>query len=315
MNRSHYQLDDKNFEELMSEALALIPKYSREWTDFNPSDPGITLIELTAWLTETLLYRINQVPPKNYWAFLELLGITPEQESDRKDAAALTQAKYRAIRLLAKRHRLVTLEDHCLLAEEAMLEVHPQLPGKAVAIADRDLRGHDRAKIRPGQVSILLLPESEVTLEEEGKSIVLATARGRSTDALNSQIYKLLRPKRLLGHKLKIATANFMKIHCQVVLALQPNSNWSLVAQGAAQALSGFFDPLWGGPEGKGWPPGRSLYDSEVFNLLEGVEGVDYVSQLHLRDAYGEDISGEILAPAYGFFDLAISLEPLWSEG
>ncbi|HEY4238221.1 MAG TPA: putative baseplate assembly protein [Kofleriaceae bacterium] len=53
----------------------MIPRYSPEWTNHNPSDPGITLIELAAWMTDQLIYRLNQVPDKNYVAFLNLLGI------------------------------------------------------------------------------------------------------------------------------------------------------------------------------------------------------------------------------------------------
>ncbi len=41
-----------------------------------PSDLGITLIELFAWLGESVIYRLNQTPEKNYLAFLNLLGIT-----------------------------------------------------------------------------------------------------------------------------------------------------------------------------------------------------------------------------------------------
>src|SRR6185369_253918 len=41
----------------------------------NPSDPGITILELTAWMTELMLYRVNRIPEKNYVAFLNLLGI------------------------------------------------------------------------------------------------------------------------------------------------------------------------------------------------------------------------------------------------
>ncbi|AGY58996.1 putative baseplate assembly protein [Gloeobacter kilaueensis] len=68
-------LDDRTFEDLVSECLLRIPRYCPEWTDYNLSDPGITLIELFAWLTDQMLLRFNQVPRRNYVAFLELLGI------------------------------------------------------------------------------------------------------------------------------------------------------------------------------------------------------------------------------------------------
>ena len=68
-------LDDRAFDDLVEECIMRIPRYCPEWTDHNLSDPGITLIELFAWLTDQMLLRFNQVPRKNYVAFLELLGI------------------------------------------------------------------------------------------------------------------------------------------------------------------------------------------------------------------------------------------------
>ena len=69
------KLDDRNFEDIVNEAIQKIPYYCKEWTDHNLSDPGITLIELFAWMTDILLYRLNQVPDLHYVKFLELLGI------------------------------------------------------------------------------------------------------------------------------------------------------------------------------------------------------------------------------------------------
>src|SRR5258705_8783781 len=69
------KLDDRSFHDIVEEAISMIPRYAPEWTNHNPSDPGITLIELAAWMTDLLIYRLNQVPEKNYVAFLNLLGI------------------------------------------------------------------------------------------------------------------------------------------------------------------------------------------------------------------------------------------------
>lgn len=68
-------LDDRTFKDLVDECILRIPRYCPEWTNYNPSDPGITLVELFAWLTDQMLLRFNQVPRRNYVAFLELLGI------------------------------------------------------------------------------------------------------------------------------------------------------------------------------------------------------------------------------------------------
>ena len=68
-------LDDRKFQDIVSEARSLIPRYCPEWTDHNLSDPGITFIELFAWMVDILLYRLNRVPEKSYIKFLELIGL------------------------------------------------------------------------------------------------------------------------------------------------------------------------------------------------------------------------------------------------
>jgi predicted phage baseplate assembly protein len=70
-------LDDRRFQDIVDETKRLIPKYCREWTNHNLSDPGVALIELFAWMSEMLLYRLNQVPERFYTKFLELMGVAP----------------------------------------------------------------------------------------------------------------------------------------------------------------------------------------------------------------------------------------------
>ncbi|MCB0261492.1 MAG: putative baseplate assembly protein [Calditrichaeota bacterium] len=67
-------LDDTTFQELFESARSLIPLYAPEWTDYNLHDPGITLIELFAWLTEMQIYRLNRITDANRKAFLKLIG-------------------------------------------------------------------------------------------------------------------------------------------------------------------------------------------------------------------------------------------------
>lgn len=69
-------LDDRTWQDLVSQMLALRTTYAPQWTDERPSDIGVTLVELFAWLGEGVIYRLNQVPEKNYIAFLDLMGIT-----------------------------------------------------------------------------------------------------------------------------------------------------------------------------------------------------------------------------------------------
>ncbi len=71
-------LDDRHFQDIVDQAKSLIPQYCPEWTDHNVSDPGVALIEIFAWMTDLLLYRVNQTPDKMYVKFLELIGVRLE---------------------------------------------------------------------------------------------------------------------------------------------------------------------------------------------------------------------------------------------
>jgi predicted phage baseplate assembly protein len=68
-------LDTRQFADIVAQAKTLIPRYAPEWTNFNESDPGITMVELFAWMTEMIIYQLNQVPDRNYIKFLQLIGI------------------------------------------------------------------------------------------------------------------------------------------------------------------------------------------------------------------------------------------------
>ena len=75
MTLPQVQLDDRRFQDLVNEARMRIAHSCPEWTEHNVSDPGITLIELFAWMTDMLVYRVNRIPDKLHVALLELLGV------------------------------------------------------------------------------------------------------------------------------------------------------------------------------------------------------------------------------------------------
>ena len=76
--------DSRNYREILNEALARIPVHNPEWTNFNDADPGITLLQLFAFMSEGIIYRANRIPDRNRKKFLRLLG-----EAVRAPAAAV----------------------------------------------------------------------------------------------------------------------------------------------------------------------------------------------------------------------------------
>ncbi|HEV7844186.1 MAG TPA: hypothetical protein VGO69_10860, partial [Pyrinomonadaceae bacterium] len=86
-------LDDRKYQDLLDEGLARIPVHNPEWTNFNKSDPGVTLLEVFAFLTENLLYRANQIPERNRLKFLTLLGVPLQPASSARGLVAFTNER------------------------------------------------------------------------------------------------------------------------------------------------------------------------------------------------------------------------------
>jgi hypothetical protein len=91
-------LDDRRFDDLVEEMLARIPAHTPEWTHPREGDPGRTLVELFAWLGDSLLYRANLIPDRQRLVFLRLLGQTvrPARAARTVVALALADAKARS---------------------------------------------------------------------------------------------------------------------------------------------------------------------------------------------------------------------------
>lgn len=81
-------LDDRRYADIVAEARALIPQYCPEWNNLSDADPGMTLVQLFAWMTELIIYRLNRVPDKTYIHFLNFIG--EERRRARPAIAPLT---------------------------------------------------------------------------------------------------------------------------------------------------------------------------------------------------------------------------------
>jgi hypothetical protein len=86
-------IDDRRYQELLNEALARIPVHNPQWTNFNKSDPGVTLLEVFAFMTESLLYRSNQIPQRIHRKFLSLLGVPLRPASSARGLVVFTNER------------------------------------------------------------------------------------------------------------------------------------------------------------------------------------------------------------------------------
>ncbi len=83
-------IDNRRYQDLFDELVQRIPVHTPEWTNFNASDPGITLVQLYAHITESLLYRANQIPDRNRAKFLSLLGVRLNPAKEARGIVAFT---------------------------------------------------------------------------------------------------------------------------------------------------------------------------------------------------------------------------------
>lgn len=76
---SNIDLDDKGYDRIREEAIARIPLYSKEWTNYNASDPGITILENFSAFMALQQSEINEIPDKIKLRLLALAGFVPKE--------------------------------------------------------------------------------------------------------------------------------------------------------------------------------------------------------------------------------------------
>lgn len=70
-------LDTLDFDRLVEIALSRLPNLAKDWTDYNYSDPGITLVDLLAWVADSQIYSIGRNRLDERMAMARLLGDQP----------------------------------------------------------------------------------------------------------------------------------------------------------------------------------------------------------------------------------------------
>lgn len=264
-------LDDRTFDQLVTEGRSLIPRYTKTWTNHNPSDPGITLMEMLAYLTETGIYQLNQVPPASLEQFLRLIDIYREQTASG-DREAIDQTLERALRSLQQVSRTVTATDFESLARAAV----PETPIARTALTFYE----DPARDIPSTALIIVVPDQPQTDQP-------------TPDLdLTDQIFRYLATRSLLTTRFQVIGPQYVEV---VIKALEvvrkPGSG--LTTSEVEQIIREFLHPLRGGVDGRGWPFGRAVYKSELYQQLESIPRVDHVEVLELGTPSPEKLTPE----------------------
>jgi phage tail-like protein len=284
-------LDDRTYEDLVEEALAMLPRYAPDWTNHNPSDPGITVIELLAYFAEHFIYRLNRVTKEIRIRFLQLLaGVERYRASEwaALSAEEVDRDLRQAVRDLRRLQRAVTVEDYDHLARDATA-YSPAAPRivRARAFVRRNLELLDdagRDRDAPGHVSVVALPVDGVPAD--------------AVAAIMSEVRDYLEPRRLLATRLHVVEPFFLWIRLGARIHMRIDADEELrrtARETVLRTLREFGSPWFGGgregggSEEKGWPFGRALYLSEVYEQLEMIDGVDYVDDVDVIELSTRD--------------------------
>ena len=307
-------LGDRTWADLLDEARALLPSLAPEWTNHNPSDPGVTLLELFAWLAEMLVWRTGQVPDAHVRAFLRLLtgqeGIGELDEDVRAAVAALRDG-YRAV-TPADYERLATHGFNTWLEAARMAEEADGVPSRVASIARARCvprrylaAGEETARTAdaPGQVSVMVIPRREddpaTPVREDRPPPPLSGAPPpMAGEATRRAVWGFLEERRLLATRVHVVSPVYVPVRVEAVVIRRADAPdpvspaklrdaWDQVAatdvrRGVLEAVAAWLDPLEGGPGGRGWPFGRDVHLSDLYGVLEAVHGVDHVAALRL---------------------------------
>lgn len=281
-------LDTKTYEEISEEMVASIPKYTDKWTNHNPSDPGITILELLSWIAETTLYRMNGVPNESYINFLRLVaGASGTDEVERllKDPyqdkyhrklldflneieeghdKTIPEIKTEALMFLKSRYRAVTEDDFRRLAIEATdlfgVKVRRVIVEKAL---DED------------KVVIVLVPDKWKQYEELAESEKL----GRYKE-LAVSVMDYLNPRTLIGTRIWVKQPVYSDVGIDLKVVCHHYAIAEKIEADTKDRILKHLDPFVGGDGKTGWPYRRSLSVYEIAQIVEETDGVKQVESI-----------------------------------
>ncbi|MCP5108774.1 MAG: putative baseplate assembly protein, partial [bacterium] len=193
-------------------------------------------------------------------------GLNLHPASGGKDAETLAQAKILARKDLKARYRAVTSDDYEELTKNspgvkvARVKVLPQYDPHFPCISV------------PGAVTVVVVPR-----------VRAGTVKAVPGEEFLRTLHRFLDRRRLVTTHLHVIGPEYVDVSVFCKIKLKKKSSPANVKERVLEKLKEFLDPLTGGPGKNGWPFGRSVYPSEIYQLIDNVEGVDYAAGISLQ--------------------------------
>lgn len=294
MNLPLPNLDDRTYAEIVAEAIAQIPLECPAWTDHNPTDTGIILIELMAWLTEMTLYRVDRLPDENYANFISLLRgeqwNLPNDLTPPERHLALQAEIQKTLLELRDRYRGVTTDDYEQLVLQDWNQTQDETGLKIARVKclpQRNLDNKYSKDFAKGHISLVVIPQN-------------------NSPENYVPLWNFLAERKLLTTCIHIVEPEYVSIEIEANLIIEDGYEPEEIKKNAEAEAKLFFAPLNSGKywQGTGWDFGRSIYLSELYKLLDDLPGVDYVEDLKVKDISQGTIDLKVKDTYQGTIDL-----------
>jgi predicted phage baseplate assembly protein len=191
----------------------------------------------------------------------------PRPSASGSEAEPLSEAKSRARRNLKEITRGITTADFETLTAKT--------PGIRVARVKVLTQYHPKfpAIQMPGAVTVVVVPETLPGVQRR---------LPKPSNGFLKTIYKHLKSRSIISTNLSVIGPEFIEVKVGAVVRVDPRMSAETVRKRVVDALREFLNPLTGGHDGAGWPFGRPVYKSEIYQLIEGIAGVVCVEQISL---------------------------------
>jgi predicted phage baseplate assembly protein len=196
--------------------------------------------------------------------------------ADGVDGEDIESAKKRAPAFLRTRQRAVTTADYEYLARAA----DPR------AVRTRCLAGEG------AEVAVIRLAVVPAISGDPGQPAALDAFL--PSNGLLTTVAEFLDERRMLGTRLIVEAPFYQGVTVEAKIRLNPRAEAERVRTEALEVVYRYLHPLAGGPDGTGWPFGRTVAAGEILARICQVAGVDQVDEVRLYryDARGGRAEG-----------------------
>jgi predicted phage baseplate assembly protein len=175
------------------------------------------------------------------------------------DPESIEDAKRRGTYAIKNRDRAITAEDYESLALAASRRV---ARAKCVQASD-------------GSISLLLVPKAE---RENGE------ARAVPSRDLIDRVAGFIDKRRLITARVNVGKPRLVPVSLELTISLKAGATADRVKADVKEKVKRLLNPLHGGPKADGWPFGRAVGKADLYPVVEGVDGVDRITDLTIID-------------------------------